>query len=232
MDPYHQPLNIKAWAEEDRPREKLLLQGKQALTEAELLAILIGSGTTKETAVHLCQRILADYEHNLHALGRLSVHQLMQYRGIGQAKAITIVAALELGRRRQAAERKKKPHITASRDVYELMQPVLGDLPHEEFHMLYLNRSNKVLLRERVSVGGVTGTVADIKLMLKTAVNALACGMIACHNHPSGSLHPSHADIKLTKKLKEAGEWLDVKLLDHLIITDEGYYSFADEGQL
>lgn len=232
MDPYTNPLSIKAWAEEDRPREKLMAQGKQVLTEAELLAILIGSGSPKETAVHLCQRILADHDHDLRALSRLTVHQLMQYKGIGEAKAISIVAALELGRRRQSAESKKKPHITSSRDVFDIMQPMLGDLPHEEFHMLYLNRSNKVVLRERISVGGVTGTVADIKMMLKTAVNVLACGMIACHNHPSGSLHPSHADIRLTKKLKEAGDLLDVKLLDHLIVTEEGYYSFSDEGQL
>lgn len=232
MDPYTTSLTIKAWAEEDRPREKLLAQGKQVLTEAELLAILIGSGSRNETAVHLCQRMLAAHEHDLHVLSRLSVHQLMQYKGIGQAKAIAIVAALELGRRRQSAEHRKKTHITGSRDVYELMHPILGDLPHEEFHMLYLNRSNKVVLRERISVGGVTGTVADIKMMLKTAVNLLACGMIACHNHPSGSLHPSQADLKLTKKLKEAGELLDVKLLDHLIVAQEGYYSFADEGQL
>lgn len=156
----------------------------------------------------------------------------MHYKGIGEAKAISIVAAMELGRRRQSAAPTKRTQITSSKDVFEIMQPRMGDLPHEEFHMLYLNRSNKVIHQERISVGGVTGTVADIKMMLKTAVNVLACGMIACHNHPSGSLQPSHADTRLTKKLKDAGELLDVKLLDHLIVTDDAYYSFADEGNL
>lgn len=233
MNPYEQKLSIKSWKEEDRPREKLLNRGKAALTDAELLAILIGSGNKEETAVALCQRILGNHYHDLAEVSRLSVHELMHYKGIGEAKAISIVAALELGRRKLlAANSRQRAQIKSSRDAYELMQPVIGDLPHEEFHALYLTRSNKVMHRERISVGGVAGTVADIKIILKKAVNLLASGCIVCHNHPSGSLRPSVADQKLTKKLKEAGALLDVQLLDHLIITDAGYYSFADEGQL
>ncbi len=232
MAGYENKLTIKSWAEDERPREKLLLKGKSSLTDPELLAILIGSGSQEETAVALCQRILADQSFDLQQLGRLSVHQLMHYKGIGEAKAITIVAALELSRRRQAARKKVNEYIKGSVDIANMMMPLLGDLPHEEFHAMYLSRNNKILHQERISQGGIAGTVADIKIILKNGVNLLASGLIVCHNHPSGNLNPSHADIQLTQKLKEAGLLLDIQLLDHLIITDQGYYSFADEGRL
>lgn len=225
-------MNIKSWAEEDRPREKLLLKGRHALSDAELLAILIGSGSTEKTAVDLCKEILAQQDNDLGHLGRMSVGDLMRHKGIGEAKAVTIVAALELGRRRRKADPRSKPKIGSSQDIFELLHPMMADLPHEEFHAVYLSRSNKVLATERISAGGVTGTVADARIILKSAINLLACGLIVSHNHPSGSLQPSAADQKLTKKLQEACKHLDIQLLDHLIISDAGYFSFADEGML
>lgn len=226
-------LSIKAWAEEDRPREKLLLKGKMALSDAELLAILIGSGSRQETAVELCKRILSTAANNdLNILGKLTVADFMVYKGIGEAKAISIVAALELGRRRRAAEVKKRQQITGSSDAAEIFWPILSDLPHEEFWVIYLNRSNKIMLKERISIGGVAGTVADVKIIFKKALQQLACSIIVAHNHPSGNLRPSKADIQLTKKMVEAGKFLDINVLDHLIITDGGYYSFADEGMI
>lgn len=232
MQSYEHKLSIKSWAEEDRPREKLLLKGRHALSDAELLAILIGSGSREETAVALSQRLLADFGNDLNRLGRLSIQELMHYKGIGEAKAISIVAALELGRRRKDKEPEKRPKISSSKDVFELMNGTLADLPHEEFHALYLNRANRVMSSERISTGGVTGTVADSRLILKSAINLLASGLVVCHNHPSGNLQPSAADKKLTKKLQEACRLLDIQLLDHLIITDTAYFSFADEGML
>jgi DNA repair protein RadC len=232
MEEYTQKLSIKQWAEEDRPREKLLLKGKSALSEAELLAILIGSGNTEESAVTLCQKILHDHGNDLNELGRLSVSQLMKYKGIGEAKAISIVAALELGRRRQMAVPGRKPELKSSHQVYELMGPLLADLPHEEFHVLYLNRANRLKHRERLSSGGISGTVADVRMMMATALQVLASGIIVCHNHPSGSLRPSQQDIQLTKKVKDAAALLDLAMVDHLIIADSGYFSFADEGML
>lgn len=223
---------IKSWAEDDRPREKLLQKGKISLSDAELMAILIGSGSRKESAVDLCRRILAGSEQSLNELGKLNISQLMKYNGIGQAKAVTIIAALELGRRRRAEEALEKKKITSSSSVFEFMQPIIGDLPHEEFHIIYLNNSNKVIDRLQLSKGGITGTLVDVRLALKRALELGATSIILCHNHPSGNLNPSSADKQLTQKLKAAGESLDIKILDHLIVTERSYFSFADEGLL
>lgn len=229
---YTEKLSIKTWAEEDRPREKLLAKGKRVLSDAELLAILIGSGTPRESAVDLCKRILVGVDNNLNALGKLTVTDLMQYKGIGEAKAISIVAALELGSRRQATEAVKQDQIKGSRDVYEILRPYIAELPHEEFWVLYLNRSNKVLSKGAISQGGVAGTVADVKIIFKKALEQLASSVILAHNHPSGNLKPSQADIDLTKNMKAAGQLLEVQVLDHVIVAETGFYSFADEGML
>lgn len=224
--------SIKQWAEADRPREKLLQKGKQSLSDAELLAILIASGNREESAVQLSQRILLDSENKLNNLGRLSVKQLTRFKGIGEAKAITIVAALELGRRRRSESASEKKKITSSDVAYEIMQPIIGDLNHEEFWILYLNNSNRVLQKLQLSKGGITGTLVDVRIAFKNALESGATSIILAHNHPSGTLKPSQADIKLTKKLKIAGESLDIKVLDHLIITQNNYFSFANEGIL
>ncbi len=224
--------SIKQWAEADRPREKLLQKGKQSLSDAELLAILIASGNREESAVQLSQRILLDSENKLNNLGRLSVKQLTRFKGIGEAKAITIVAALELGRRRRSESASEKKKITSSDIAFEIMQPIIGDLNHEEFWILYLNNSNRVLQKLQLSKGGITGTLVDVRIAFKNALENGATSIILAHNHPSGTLKPSQADIKLTKKLKIAGESLDIKVLDHLIITQNNYFSFANEGIL
>lgn len=223
---------ITAWAEEDRPREKMLLKGKQALSDAELLAILLGSGTVGESAVALAQSILASVDYNLNELGKRTLGDLQKFKGIGQAKAITIAAALELGRRRQLSDLRERPRITHSRDAFQAIAPLLTDLPHEEFWLLMLNKANEVFARERLSTGGMSGTVVDIKMALKAALDAKAAAFIAVHNHPSGNLQPSQADVDLTRKLKQSGTLLDLPLLDHLIVSERGYFSFADEGQL
>ncbi|SEP96890.1 RadC family protein [Flavobacterium urocaniciphilum] len=222
------PINL--WAEDDRPREKLLLKGKSALSDSELLAILIGSGSRNESAVQLCQRILATSNNNLNQLSKLTINQLMQFKGIGEAKAITIIAALELGRRRRLEEATEIPKITSSKKVFEIMQPVIGELPHEEFWVLYLNNSNKVIYKSQISKGGITGTVVDTRMVFKIAFEHFATSIIICHNHPSGKLQASESDISLTKKIKAAGQTLDILVLDHLIITEFGYLSFTDEG--
>jgi len=223
---------ITAWAEEDRPREKMLLKGKNALSDAELLAILIGSGTVGQSAVELAQRILASVENNLHDLGKRSIAELRRFKGIGEAKAITIAAALELGRRRQMSDLRERPRVGESRDAFNVVAPLLTDLHHEEFWLLLLNKANEVFARERLSTGGSAGTVVDVKLLFKTALDARAAAAIAIHNHPSGSLKPSQADIELTRRLRQAGTLLDLPLLDHLIVSERGYFSFADEGML
>ncbi len=225
-------LGIKSWAEEDRPREKLLLKGKAALSEAELIAILIGSGTPSVSAVELSKQILNSFNNSLHELARLSVKDLMKFKGIGEAKAISIVSALELGRRRKESEITKKPKITSAADVIDLVKGELLDLPHEEFWMLLLNRSNLVIKKQLISSGGVSGTIADPKIIFKSALEELASYIILIHNHPSGNLNPSQQDIQLTKKMSEAGKLLEIPVLDHIIFTNEGYYSFADEGIL
>lgn len=224
--------SIKNWSEDDQPREKLLYKGKNALSDAELVAILIGSGSRNESAVELCKRILQQNNNQLHQLQKQSIQQLMQFKGIGEAKAITIVAALELAKRLQLSETKELTKIGSSEDVFKLMQPIIGDLPHEEFWVLLLNNSNKVIYKLQLSKGGLTQTVVDIRMLFKTALEHLATALILVHNHPSGQLVASGADKDITQKIKLAGNSLDIKLLDHLIITQTGYFSFADEDVL
>ena len=229
---YEGSLSIKSWAEEDRPREKFALKGKSTLSDAELVAILIGSGNTEESAVELSKRILASVDNNLNELGKTDLAELMEFKGIGEAKAITIAAALELGRRRKLTEEIKNPKITSSGDVYEIMSPLLSDLKHEEFWVVILNQGNKVIHKSKVSSGGVASTVVDSKLIFKPALEKLGSSIILCHNHPSGNLKPSAADIQLTKKNIEAGKLLDIRVLDHIIVANNKYYSFADEGMM
>jgi DNA repair protein RadC len=229
---YNKTLKITEWAEEDRPREKLMLKGKAALSDAELIGILLGSGTVSLTAVELAKQILSNTGNDLNQLARLSVKDLQKFKGIGEAKAITIVSALELGRRRKEAEPAKAEKITCSEDIYLLMQPHMLDLDHEQFWIVLMNRANTVLRKICISAGGVSGTVADPKLIFKTALEHLASGLILIHNHPSGNKKPSEADIILTKKIKEAGKLLEISVLDHIIFTNKEYYSFADEGIL
>lgn len=224
--------SIKNWSQDDQPREKLRDKGKAALSDSELVAILIGSGNRDESAVALCQRILASVDNNLSELGKLSIKQLIEFKGIGEAKAIGIVAAMELGRRRRGEEALEKMKITSSKSVFELMQPIIGELPHEEFWIVYLNNSNKVIQKNQLSKGGITGTLVDVRLALKTALEVGATGIILAHNHPSGTLKPSNSDKQLTAKLSTAAQSLDIKVLDHLIITEKAYFSFADENML
>ncbi len=225
-------LSLKAWAAEDRPREKMIRRGKQVLTDAELLAVLLGSGSRGETAVALSQRILHAMGNNLCELSKCSLQELTRFKGVGTTKAIIIQAALELGRRRQAAPRTEKPQITCSGDAYHILAPHLQDLGHEEFWILLLNRANRVIAYERISAGGIAGTVVDARIIFRKAVAHSACSVILCHNHPSGNLQPSRADLDLTAKLVAAGKHLDILVLDHLIITDDAYFSFADEGKM
>jgi DNA repair protein RadC len=224
--------SIKNWSQDDQPREKLRDKGRSVLSDAELVAILIGSGSRDESAVELCKRILASANNNLTDLGKLSIKQLTDFKGIGEAKAITIAAAMELGRRRRGEEALEKDKITSSKSVFELMQPILGELPHEEFWIIYLNNSNKVIQKNQLSKGGITGTLVDVRLVMKNAIEISAVGIILVHNHPSGTLKPSTADKQLTNKLKTAGESLDIKVLDHIIITEVNYFSFADNELL
>jgi len=223
---------ITVWAEDDRPREKLLLKGRHALSDAELIAILIGSGSKDESAVQLSQRILLSQGNKLNELGKMSVEEFMKFKGIGEAKAISILAAMELGRRRKDEDTPERLQIRTSKDAFHILQPHIADLPHEEFWILILSRSNKVLSKECVSRGGVTGTVVDSKIIFKTALDKRAVSIILAHNHPSGTLKPSKQDISLTNKLLEAGRLLDLPILDHLIIAENGFYSFADEGMM
>lgn len=225
-------LNIKSWAEEDRPREKLLLKGRNALSDAELIATLISSGNKNETAVELSKKILSSIDNDLNKLAKLSITDLQQFNGIGEAKAISIVAALELGRRRKDVLEKKKNAIKSSKNAFNEIKDVLSDLPHEEFWVLYVNRKNEVIKKENISKGGVSGTIADSKIIFKQAINQLASAIILCHNHPSGNLNPSKADIMLTKKMKEIGHLMEIPVLDHLIVGEKSYFSFADEGIL
>ena len=225
-----QKLSIKDWALEDRPREKLIAKGLQSLSDAELIAILISSGNREETAVELAKRILKNVDNNLNLLGKQNLSDLQKFKGIGEAKAISIVAAMELGRRRKLSDIIEKKAIRTSKDVFEFFHPILADLPHEEFWVLFLNQSNKVIDKYRASHGGITSTTIDVRLIMKTAIEKLATSMILCHNHPSGSLIPSKSDIEITQKLREAGKVMDIKVLDHVIVTDESFYSFGDEG--
>jgi DNA repair protein RadC len=223
-------LKITDWAVEDRPREKLIQYGTTGLSDAELLGILINSGTKNKSAIDLGRELLVSVNNNLNALGKLTIADLTKISGIGNARAVTIAAALELGRRRKLAEIPDVSQIKCSKDVADIFQPILSDLPHEEFWILFLNRSNKVINRMKLSQGGISGTVTDVRMVMKKAVEYLASGIIVCHNHPSGNLNPSESDSKITQKIREAGNLLDIQLLDHLIISDKDYYSFADNG--
>ncbi len=225
-------LSIKSWAEDDRPREKFMAKGRSALSDAELIAILIGSGNKNESAVELSKKILSSVGNNLNRLGQLSLNDLMKFKGIGEAKAISIFSALELGRRRKTLGDDKTVKIESSITAFEALYPYLADLDHEQFYTMLLNRSNKVIDIVKISQGGVSGTVADSKLIFKSAVEKLASGIILAHNHPSGNLSPSQADITLTRKLQEAGKLLDISVLDHIIIANNEYFSFADQGMI
>ena len=225
-------LSIKQWKEDDRPREKMLSKGKETLSDAELVAILIGSGNRDETAVDLSKRILVSVNNNLNELATLSISDLMKFKGIGEAKAISIITAITLGRRTQLEAAMVKPIINSSKSVFNILQPLIGNLNHEEFWVLFLNNSNKVINKKQLSKGGITGTLVDIRMLFKKAIELLAVGIIICHNHPSGKVTPSESDKQLTQKIKEAGVLLDIKLLDHLIITEQGYFSFTDENML
>ena len=224
--------NLKSWKEEDRPREKLLLKGAHVLTQAELLAIIIGSGSRQQTALGLSREILSAVGHNATSLGKLNVDQLKQFRGIGDAKAAAIRTAFEWAKRLQAERTPTRAKIRSSKQVFEQLRLQLGGLEHEEFWILYLNNANRVLAKIQLSKGGITGTVVDIRLALRKAIELSAVALILVHNHPSGTLKPSEADIRLTKRMDQAAEALDLKVLDHLIITEKAYFSFADEQLL
>ncbi|MDH6356173.1 DNA repair protein RadC [Parabacteroides sp. PF5-9] len=233
MKSQNQKLSIKHWAEEDRPREKMLQRGASSLSDAELIAILIGSGNHSETAVQLAQRILHTVENNLNTLGKLTIKELIAgFKGIGEAKAITIIAALELGKRRGNTDAPQRDKISCSRDAFQLLYPLLGDLPHEELWIILTNRAGKVIDKKKISQGGTGETSADIRLILKSAIQTLASGILLFHNHPSGNIAPSTHDDLLTQRLKKAAKLMDISLLDHLIIADNRYYSYADEGRM
>lgn len=223
-------ISIKAWAEEDRPREKLLSKGRHNLSEAELMAIIISSGNERESALELARRILQSCGNRLNRLGKLTVNDLIRFHGIGHAKAVSIIAALELGRRRKEAGGERGKRITGSSDVFKTMLPFMEDLTHEEFWMIALNRGNRIISSKRISQGGISGTVADPRIIFKFAIEQLASAVIFCHNHPSGNTKPSEADRELTKKLVISGDILEITVLDHVIVTDKGFFSFADEG--
>ncbi len=225
-------LTIKSWALDDRPREKLIAKGKSSLSNAELIAILIGSGNRQETAVELSKRILQSVNGNIHELAKMSVEKLVSFRGIGAAKAIAILTALELGKRREQQLGAEIVKIGNSKDVYTLMKPILANKNYEEFWIVYLNNANKVLAKQLSSRGGITSTIVDVRLLFKRALELSAVGIIVCHNHPSGNMDPSTSDRKLTEKIKEAGRSLDIQLLDHLIIGEKSYFSFADHGEI
>ena len=223
---------ILSWSVDDRPREKLLQKGRDALSDAELLAILISTGTKERTAVDIAKELLQSVGNDLNLLGELTLNQLSKPRGMGPAKAVTIAAALELGRRRKAAEKPKQDKIGSSKDAYEYLYPYLADLPNEVFYVLLMRRNNSIKQAVRISEGGVAGTMVDPKMVFRKAIEEACSSIIICHNHPSGNLQPSQSDIELTKKLIRGGRELDISVLDHLIFTNDGYYSFADEGMM
>ncbi|MDD3858970.1 MAG: DNA repair protein RadC [Bacteroidales bacterium] len=224
--------SIKNWSEGDQPREKLLKKGNDSLSDAELIAILIGSGSVDKSAVELAREILDSCNNNLNLLGKKSVLELIKHKGIGEAKAISIVAAMELGKRRKLEKAMEQKKITSSNIAFEYFQPLMCDLTHEEFHIMFLNRANIIIDSIRLSTGGTTGTVMDVKLIIKQALDRLSQGLIIAHNHPSGNKQPSKADFDITKKIKEAAAIMDISLLDHIIIAGNNYYSFADEGAI
>jgi DNA repair protein RadC len=230
--PFTKKATIKTWAEENRPREKMLTYGNDALSDADLIALLIGSGTVDVNAVELAEQILLSVNGNLSELGRRSVKDLMKFKGIGEAKAITIAAALEFGRRRQFSDVVRHEEIGCAKDIFNLMLPIMIDLPHEEFWILLLNQAKHVIGKHRISTGGVTGITVDAKMVFRPALEALACSLVLVHNHPSGQLIPSKQDIELTNKLRIAGKALDIRVVDHVIVARSGYFSFSDKEML
>lgn len=221
---------IKLWAEDDRPREKMILKGKNALSDSEIIAILLGSGTREKTAVELAQEILHAHDNDLQILSRAGIKELCQHKGMGEAKSISLMAALELGRRRRDSEQKKRKQILSAKDVHELLYPYFMDLSHEEFYVIFLNRSNVILGHEQVSKGGISGTIADGKIIFKSAIMHQASAIILAHNHPSGNLKASESDIRLTKDLRQFGKLIGIEILDHVIFTDNGYLSLSEEN--
>lgn len=228
----YQQKSIKNWAEDDRPREKLSLKGERALSDSELLAIIMGSGSREESAVELAKRILNSVDNNWNNLSRLSIKDLCKFKGIGEAKAISIITALEIGRRKAIQELPEKPKITRSRDIFQVMQSIIGDLNVEEFWVLFLNQGNFVVKKELIGRGGISYVAVDVRIIMKIALEEYATGIILAHNHPSGNLNPSRDDYRLTEKIKTAARTLDIELLDHLILNQKSYFSFADEGRL
>lgn len=225
-------LTINHWAEEDRPREKMLLHGASVLSNAELLAILIGSGNTEDSAVELMRKVLNDYHNHLNELGKTTVDELCHYKGIGVAKAVTILAASELGKRRKEEEQEERIVILSSRDIYRYFYPLMCDLPVEECWLLLLNQSSKAIERVRVSAGGLASTAVDVRCILREALLKRATSIALCHNHPSGSIRPSKEDDYLTDQLSRASQIMNIRLIDHVILTDGEYYSYADEGRM
>jgi DNA repair protein RadC len=225
-------LTIKSWAEEDRPREKMIEKGAFALSDAELVAIILGSGTREMTAVDLAKNLLNSVDNDLNKLGKISIRDLQKYRGIGAARAVTVVAAMELGRRRKESDKQKTEKIRCSKDVYDVFYPILSDLPHEEFWMIYLNAGKNVINKVKISMGGTDAAIVDLKLIAKSALECLASSAVAVHNHPSGNANPSANDIVLTKKIQAALSFFNISLDDHIIFADDIYYSFADENAL
>ncbi|WP_303849411.1 DNA repair protein RadC [Apibacter mensalis] len=225
-------MNIKSLAEEERPREKLLLKGKQSLSDAELLAIILGSGSKSESSITLAQRILSSVNHNWNELAKLTIRDLCKFNGVGKVKAIEIITSLEIGRRKSLQQALKKEKISSSKDAYNILQPIIGDLMIEEFWVIYLSRSNKILSKEKISQGGITGTMVDNRLIFKHAIELNAVSLIISHNHPSGNIQPSNSDIQITHEIKKAGNLLNITLMDHLIVTQTSFFSFADENLL
>lgn len=225
-------MNIKSLAEEERPREKLLLRGKQSLSDAELLAIILGSGSKSESSITLAQRILSSVNHNWNELAKLTIRDLCKFNGVGKVKAIEIITSLEIGRRKSLQQALKKEKISSSKDAYNIFQPIIGDLMIEEFWVIYLSRSNKILSKEKISQGGITGTMVDNRLIFKHAIELNAVSLIISHNHPSGNIQPSNSDIQITHEIKKAGNLLNITLMDHLIVTQTSFFSFADENLL
>ena len=225
-------LNINQWAEEDRPREKMMMHGVSSLSNAELLAILIGSGNTEDSAVELMRKVLAEYHNNLNELGKASVDELCRFKGIGPAKAITILAASELGKRRKEEDSRERLSIVSSKDVYECFYPLMCDLPTEECWLLLLNQASKVIDKVRVSTGGLSATAVDVRCILHEALLKRASAIALCHNHPSGNIHPSREDDRLTEQLRQACQIMNIRLVDHVILTDGCFYSYADEGRM
>ena len=225
-------MSIKFLAEDDRPREKFLLKGKSALSDSELLAIILGSGNNEDSAVEVARKILASVDYNWQKLSKLSIKDLMKFKGIGEAKAISVAAALEIGRRKAAQEIPEKEKVTSVNDLYKIFSQYLSDLQTEEFWAIFLNQKNHVIYKTQISKGGISGTLVDVRVIFRIAIEHFATSVVVAHNHPTGNLTPSQPDISITRRIKEAGDLLDIKLLDHLIIGENSFFSFSEQGLL